>query len=107
MRLSHRPLRMTDTLRRSFRIAASHPSLPGHFPGQPVVPGVVLLDQIAAMLESEWKLRLVGLPQVKFIRPLLPECDAEAVIEGSGGNLRFRISVGNETIASGVIEAQP
>ena len=29
-------------------IAADHPSLPGHFPGQPVVPGVVILDEVSA-----------------------------------------------------------
>ena len=33
---------MTTTL--SLRIAPDHPALAGHFPGNPIVPGVVLLD---------------------------------------------------------------
>ena len=35
-----------------FVIAADHPSLPGHFPGQPVVPGVVVLERVLEAIES-------------------------------------------------------
>ena len=31
-------------------VAPTHPSLPGHFPGQPVVPGVVILDAVQAAI---------------------------------------------------------
>ena len=31
----------------ALRFAADHPALPGHFPGQPLVPGVLLLEQLA------------------------------------------------------------
>ncbi len=33
-----------------FTVPADHPSLPGHFPGRPIVPGVVLLDEALACL---------------------------------------------------------
>jgi 3-hydroxyacyl-[acyl-carrier-protein] dehydratase len=31
--------------------AAGHPSLPGHFPGNPIVPGVLLLDETLHAIE--------------------------------------------------------
>ena len=31
-------------------ISADHPSLPGHFPGMALVPGVVILDEVLAAL---------------------------------------------------------
>ena len=34
-------------------IHADHPSLPGHFPGAPLVPGVVILDEVIAALEND------------------------------------------------------
>jgi 3-hydroxymyristoyl/3-hydroxydecanoyl-(acyl carrier protein) dehydratase len=34
-------------------IAAEHPALAGHFPGSPIVPGVVLLDEMVRALEGE------------------------------------------------------
>ena len=55
-------------------IHADHPSLPGHFPGAPLVPGVVILDEVIAALE-EWlrDSQLRGIRSVKFLAPLNPE----------------------------------
>ena len=35
-----------------FTIPADHPALPGHFPGQPIVPGVVVLDRVVEVIEA-------------------------------------------------------
>ena len=55
-------------------IRADHPSLPGHFPGAPLVPGVVILDEvIAALAEWQQNSQLSGIRMVKFLAPLQPE----------------------------------
>jgi len=55
-------------------IPADHPSLPGHFPDTPLVPGVVILDEVVSALR-EWQkdCTLTGVHTVKFRRPLRPE----------------------------------
>jgi 3-hydroxymyristoyl/3-hydroxydecanoyl-(acyl carrier protein) dehydratase len=55
-------------------IHADHPSLPGHFPGAPLVPGVVILDEVITAL-AEWRQnsQLSGIRMVKFRAPLKPE----------------------------------
>ncbi len=56
-----------------FRVAADHPSLPGHFPGRPIVPGVVLLDEVGALLLALAPgHRIAGWPRVKFTTPVRP-----------------------------------
>jgi len=64
-------------------ISPDHPALPGHFPGQPVVPGVVLLDHLIEATEAALArpVHVTGLPQVKFLAPLLPGEAAHAVID--------------------------
>ncbi len=96
---------MNDALfRTAFSIATDHPALPGHFPGRPVVPGVVLLDQVAAAL-ARWRgARIARLPQVKFLRPLLPTQQAELTLEELGKSIRFHILHDGETVASGQVE---
>ncbi len=50
-----------------FTISPDHPSLPGHFPGRPVVPGVVLLSEVLACLPDG-----ATLLTAKFTAPVLP-----------------------------------
>ena len=55
-------------------IRANHPTLPGHFPGAPLVPGVVILDEVlAALIEWRQDSQLTGIQMVKFLAPLQPE----------------------------------
>lgn len=58
----------------SFTIQASHPSLEGHFPNNPVVPGVVILDEVISIVKKlKPELTIAAIPMVKFTHPLLPE----------------------------------
>lgn len=85
----------------AFHVPADHPCLAGHFPGNPVVPGVVVLDQVAAALARCEGGSLVGFSQVKFVAPLLPEQRAELQLELTDARLRFRVVRGDTVIASG------
>ena len=90
-----------------FTIAPDHPSLPGHFPGKPIVPGVVLLDRVIEAIEAaQGPLLPLRLPQVKFIQPLLPGESADVHLEGSAPRWRFRVTRAEVLLASGEIVAQ-
>jgi len=93
----------------SFSIEASHPALPGHFPGLPVVPGVVLLDRIidAAARWLGAGVYVLSIQQVKFLRTLLPGETADVTLRFDGKrSLRFSIAHGQTAIASGVLEVR-
>lgn len=88
----------------TIRIDANHPALPGHFPGQPIVPGVVLLERVLAAAES-WlgrALRPSSLPNAKFTAPLLPEQDAELQLKLEGDELRFSLNRAGAPLAQGL-----
>lgn len=87
--------------REPLRIDDTHPSLPGHFPGQPVVPGVLLLDRIAARVHREGAGTLARIAQVKFRAPLLPGEQAELHILRQGSRLVFRVSRGDAVLMTG------
>ena len=64
----------------SFVIPATHPSLVGHFPGNPIVPGVIALDYVVRGLTDQLRgSSLSELPQVKFLLPLLPEVEVTTI----------------------------
>ena len=90
-----------------FIIPADHPSLPGHFPDRPIVPGVVLLDRVIEAIEADHgPLPPLRLPQVKFLKPLLPDEPASVELLGEAPRWRFRVLRDHELLASGEIVAE-
>lgn len=75
-----------------FSIPADHPSLPGHFPGRPVVPGVVVLERVLEAIEAaQGPLGALRMPQVKFVQPLLPGETARVELTGGAPRWKFRV----------------
>ena len=72
-------------------IAPEHPALPGHFPGDPLVPGVVVLERVAAALKA-WKNSAVGKLDTKFVQPLRPGEEATIVLNDDGARVRFEVT---------------
>jgi 3-hydroxymyristoyl/3-hydroxydecanoyl-(acyl carrier protein) dehydratase len=90
-----------------FIIPADHPSLPGHFPGRPIVPGVLLLDRVIEAIEAaNGPLPPLRMPQVKFLKPLLPEQPASVELSGEAPRWRFRILCEGQLLGSGEIIAE-
>lgn len=51
----------------------AHPSIPGHFPGDPIVPGVVILARVAEAIRTHFPhIELGVLLNVRFHAPLKP-----------------------------------
>lgn len=103
---------MSDTVRSyetGFSIAPAHPAMAGHFPGSPIVPGVLLLDTVLTCAEV-WlghPVQPTGLPTVKFLTSLLPDEEAVVALRLTTANLTFTISRGELAIAQGVFSLSP
>jgi 3-hydroxymyristoyl/3-hydroxydecanoyl-(acyl carrier protein) dehydratase len=93
----------------TLQFAADHPALPGHFPGQPLVPGVMLLEQLALALRAWRNQRLVRVPEAKFVAPLRPGESARLQLTpaaASASRVNFRIERDGILLARGVIEGE-
>jgi 3-hydroxymyristoyl/3-hydroxydecanoyl-(acyl carrier protein) dehydratase len=93
---------------RQVEIAADHPAFDGHFPGQPVLPGVALLAEVleAALGEPTLAACVGSAPRlavVKFLAPVGP--GAALVIDFRLGAraLEWRVGDGSRDVASGQI----
>jgi 3-hydroxymyristoyl/3-hydroxydecanoyl-(acyl carrier protein) dehydratase len=93
--------------RTTLRIDPAHPALAGHFPGQPVVPGVVLLERVAAALQTWRGAGMAGF-DAKFLHPLLPGQRAAIELREHGKRVRFSVtSEDGTTLARGTLEVRP
>ena len=81
--------------------AADHPVFPGHFPGRPIVPGVLLLDWTQAAIEAQLGQRIQALAEAKFHSPATPADVLELDFEVSACAVRFEIRSAARKIASG------
>ena len=89
-----------------FHVPVDHPAFAGHFPGQPVLPGVVMLAFVMRALhgQPELQARLGPAPQiaqVKFISPVLPGSDLRVSLQTQGSGVAFEVRRAGQVVAKG------
>jgi 3-hydroxyacyl-[acyl-carrier-protein] dehydratase len=87
-------------------IPADHPAFDGHFPGAPVLPGAVLLDETihAIELTGGSEARCWRVASVKFLRAVAP--GETLVLEQerlASGAIRFTILSAGQAVATGAL----
>lgn len=94
----------SSALRTRVAIPADHPSLPGHFPGRPLVPAVLLLETVARALQEQLcTANIAAVHGAKFLLPVLPDqpIDVQLVIDVPRGRAGFRLHVEDRLAAHG------
>lgn len=89
-------------------VPADHPAFAGHFPGNPIVPGVIILDRAILFAEvllgaapSDWQ---VG--NAKFLSPVRPqEVLTFSLQRKASGSITFTVTSGERAVASGSLTA--
>ncbi len=80
--------------------AADHPAFPGHFPGTPIVPGVLLLDAAVHAAQAAGVM-VIGVASAKFLSPVGPDQMLGLSLQATAGRLRFDVTTGGRNAATG------
>ena len=85
-------------MKQTLAIAKDHPAYGGHFPGHPVLPGVVLLaEAMAALGKKDWNVE-----SAKFLMPVEPGTPLTLEHETlASGAVRFEIASPDGVVATG------
>ncbi len=93
----------------SVPIPADHPAFQGHFPGNPLLPGVSLLAEVieAVLADAELSALVAPRPRIgiaKFLAPVQPGAVLGLQLRANGGRVHFDIRQGDRLTASGHFE---
>jgi len=85
------------------RFDAGHPTAAGHFPGNPIIPGALLLDHALRAIGAAAP---VEIQVAKFLRPVRPGDDVRIRWQHQpGGTVKFECRVRDQVALSGALKA--
>lgn len=95
---------------RHFMAPWRHPAYEGHFPGNPVVPGALLLHWVCRAVEDIYDgHQVLAINTIKFLAPVRPG-DALLMgvsLEGAGSRCSVTVVCGDEMVARGTLRVAP
>ncbi len=97
---------MTGIVSQRVEIAADHPAFDGHFPGQPLLPGVALLAEVLEAAHADAALaacvgRAPRLGVAKFLAPVRPGTTLTIDFNLGATALAWTVREGEQVAASG------
>ena len=101
---AHRPRRHRPRTPANAVVPATHPALPGHFPGRPIVPAAWMLTLVAVACRDAWNLPSTSLrlQRARFRAPLPPDASFRIELRRSDErSIAFACAHGTTRIADG------
>jgi 3-hydroxymyristoyl/3-hydroxydecanoyl-(acyl carrier protein) dehydratase len=86
--------------------AVGHPAAQGHFPGNPVIPGAVLLDEVLGAIRAAQNRAEAGFEilSVKFLRPVKPGARLKLLWDDdAAGRIQFQCLLSDQPAVSGTL----
>ncbi len=88
---------------RTIQIPVDHPAFPGHFPGNPLLPGVLILELVVDTYQSP----VNGISIAKFLQPVSPGDILDISIDDpSNGTARFKVTRSTNLICEGQLRTE-
>jgi 3-hydroxymyristoyl/3-hydroxydecanoyl-(acyl carrier protein) dehydratase len=87
-------------------IAVDHPAFEGHFPGQPILPGVVIVAEVLAAVARDTGREAASwrIASAKFLNPVTPGMPLTLSHEPDGDGVRFEVRARAGIVASGSLK---
>ncbi len=92
----------------TLHIDANHPTGAGHFPGNPIIPGALLLAEVLRRIEQAEgaSFSSCNVKAAKFLHPARPGDAVEIEYERTPkGTIEFQCAVGGTRVLTGVVIA--
>jgi 3-hydroxyacyl-[acyl-carrier-protein] dehydratase len=85
-------------------IPVDHPAFAGHFPGRPILPGVLLLVEVAEALRANGQSGAgMTISSAKFLAPVRPGAVLTIRVQEAGASRRFEVLQGEQRVATGAL----
>ena len=102
----------TDELLATAATGSTSPWYSGHFPGEPILPGIAQIEMVMETIQRAEgrQLCIAGLKRVRFKQVIQPEDIISIRVrprEGDADTYSFQVMVGGAVACSGVVVAAP
>ena len=103
---------MTAVNTATWTVPVDHPAFAGHFPGRPIVPGVVLLDRAIGFVAAAQGCNMAGctIANAKFLSPVGPGETLNFSWQTKAcGSVQFEVEIADagRTVATGLLVSPP
>ena len=88
------------------RFDRSHPAFAGHFPGNPLVPGALLLDEAARAVKQRFSVQIRRVARAKFPDMLRPDVACAVSVADASGAMRLICADHERTYLSAIVAEQ-